>query len=94
MARPIETTTLRMNRTLGRLRLLIEASAIILTTLPRSFLVSGGRRPARSKSHARACPHTPPVWFPTNVARNSHVNLSNLEIASLRFCGYLDALQK
>ena len=111
MARPIETTTLRMNRTLGRLRLLIEASAIILTKrrqpridaggrrcaaapLPRSFLVSGGRRPARSKSHARACPHTPPAWFPTNVARNSHVNLSNLEIASLRFCGYLDALQK
>ena len=111
MARPVEATTLRMNRTLGRLRLLIEEPATVLTKrrppridaggrrcaaapLPRSFLVSGGRRPAGSKSHARACPHTPPVWFPTNVARNSHVNLSNLEIASLRFCGYLDALQK
>ncbi|ERH26041.1 hypothetical protein HMPREF1980_01665 [Actinomyces sp. oral taxon 172 str. F0311] len=37
-------------------------------------------------------PHAPPAWFPTNVACNFYVNLSNFEIASLRFCGFLDAL--
>ena len=89
-----------MNRTLGRLRLLIEASAIILTKrrqpridaggrrcaaapLPRSFLVSGGRRPARSKSYSRASPH--------NSARNSHVNLSGFEMGTLLFQGFLGA---
>ena len=44
------------------------------------------------KPHSGVAPHAPPAWFPTNVARNSHVNLSNLEIASLRFCGFLDTL--
>ena len=47
-----------------------------------------------TRPRPRLAPHAPPAWFPTNVARNSHVNLSNLEIASLRFCGFLDALQK
>jgi len=74
---------------MGRVAVLYRYCAVLVT-----LFCTRGRRPARSKSHARACPHTPPVWFPTNVARNSHVNLSNLEIASLRFCGYLDALQK
>jgi hypothetical protein len=32
-------------------------------------------------------------WFPTNVARNFHVNLSRFEIASLIFCGNLDTLE-
>ena len=35
------------------------------------------------KPHSGVAPHAPPAWFPTNVARNSHVNLSNLEIALL-----------
>ncbi len=40
----------------------------------------------------RVAPHAPPAWFPTNVACNFYVNLSNFEIASLLFCGFLDAL--
>ena len=44
MARPVETTTLRMNRPLGRLRLLTEASAIILTKRRPPRIDAGGRR--------------------------------------------------
>lgn len=44
MARPVETTTLRMNRTLDRQCLLIEALAIILTKRRPPRIVAGERR--------------------------------------------------
>ena len=44
MARPVETTTLRMNRPLGRLRLLTEASANDLTKRRPPRIDAGGRR--------------------------------------------------
>ena len=44
MARPVEATTLRMNRPLGRLRLLIEEPATILTKRRPPRIDAGGRR--------------------------------------------------
>ena len=44
MARPVEATTLRMNRTLGRLRLLIEEPATVLTKRRPPRIDAGGRR--------------------------------------------------
>ena len=34
------------------------------------------------------------LWFLRNVARNSPTCISNVEIASLEFCGFLDAYEK
>ena len=34
------------------------------------------------------------LWFLRNVARNSPTCISNIEIASLEFCGFLDAYEK
>jgi len=34
------------------------------------------------------------LWFPRNVARNSPTCISNIEIASLEFCGFLDTYEK
>ena len=120
MARPVETTTLRMNRTLDRQCLLIEALAIILTKRRPPRIVAGERRfslcfediiPARKAAQMSSRPYRtailalaavaatasslalPRPWFPTNVARNFHVNLSRFEIASLIFCGNLDTLE-
>ena len=33
----------------------------------------------------------PVLWFLRNVARNSLACISNIEITSLKFCGFLDA---
>ena len=49
MARPVEATTLRMNRPLGRLRLLIEEPTTILTK----------RRPPRIDAGERRLPVVP-----------------------------------
>ena len=69
---------------------LAAALTMAVATAAASFLVSVVG--PLEKPHSSAPPHAPPAWFPTNVACNSHVNLSNLEIASLRFCGFLDTL--
>ena len=37
------------------------------------------------KLHAEGLPGCDPTWFPNNVARNSPINLSNIEIVALRF---------
>ena len=34
------------------------------------------------------------LWFLRNVARNSPTCISNIEIASLEFCGFLDTYEK
>ena len=34
------------------------------------------------------------LWFLRNVARNSPTCISNIEIASLKFCGFLDTYEK
>ena len=34
------------------------------------------------------------LWFLKNVARNSPTCISNIEITSLEFCGFLDTYEK
>ena len=34
------------------------------------------------------------LWFLRNVARNSPARISNIEITSLEFCGFLDTYEK
>ena len=34
------------------------------------------------------------LWFLGNVARNSPTRISNIEIASLEFCGFLDTYEQ
>ena len=34
------------------------------------------------------------LWFLRNVARNSLARISNIEITSLKFCGFLDTYEK
>ena len=36
----------------------------------------------------------PVLWFLRNVARNSLARISNIEITSLKFCGFLDTYEK
>ena len=122
MARPVETTTLRMNRTLDRQCLLTRPTGIAGDSdeAPLTAENAGERRfslcfediiPARKAAQMSSRPYRtailtlaavaatasslalPRPWFPTNVARNFHVNLSRFEIASLIFCGNLDTLK-
>ena len=95
MARPIETTTLRMNRTLGRLRLLIEASAIILTKRRQPRIDAGGRRRGLvcvwCPGAATRPLEKPHASVPHNSACNSHVNLLGFEMGALVFQRFLGA---
>ena len=122
MARPVEATTLRMNRPLGRLRLLTRPTGIAGDSDEAPLIAenAGERRfslcfediiPARKAPQMSSRPYRiailalaavaatasslalPRPWFPTNVARNFHVNLSRFETASLIFCGNLDTLE-
>ena len=100
MARPVEATTLRMNRTLDRLHLLTEEPATVLTKRRPPRIDAGGRRCAvapRPRSFLVSGGGGPPARkatrerAPHNSARNSHVNLSGFEMGALVFQRFLNA---